>query len=485
MKLLPGLAGLLLLPGLLLMSGCTQGSGSGEKSKPNIVFILADDMGFGDLGCYNADSKIPTPHIDKLAEQGIRFTNTHAPGAWCVPSRYGLLTGRYPGRVESLNTRSKSIIEPGQETLASMMKGFGYRTACVGKWHQGFKGIDWDNPENIDVLEDGPVEKGFDYFFGMHASLDIPPYFYIENDHAVQSPSLTVDDHASPDATSDVSGAFYRAGGISPDFRHEEVLDMFLEKAFGFMDRHQKTHRDQPYFLYLPLTAPHTPWLPKEEFVGKSGAGEYGDFTMQVDHLVGQVMSYLEESGQLDNTIVFFSSDNGPVWFPADEAKFNHASTGGLRGMKGDMWEGGSRIPFIVRAPSFFAPGRESDQMLCFTDMMATLADLLSEDLSEEDFDSYSFLPVLMGQDSDALRSEVIIEKNAILSGDWKLIDGSGQGGIAARWAPDKSYIVTEDIPGELYNLNEDLGEQSNLWDENPEKADELLEKLKRIRNGE
>jgi len=470
---------------LILMCGCTRGSESGEMSKPNIVFILADDMGFGDLGCYNGDSRIPTPHIDKLAEQGIRFTNTHAPGAWCVPSRYGLLTGRYPGRLESLNTKRQSIIEPGQETLASMMKRFGYRTACVGKWHQGFKGIDWENPENINVLEDGPVEKGFDYFFGMHASLDIQPYFYIENDRAVQSPSLTIGDHASPDATSDVSGAFYRAGGISPDFKHEEVLDMFLEKAFGFLDRHHELNEDEPYFLYLPLTAPHTPWLPKEEFVGKSGAGEYGDFTMQVDHLVGQVVSYLKASGQLDNTIVFFGSDNGPVWFPEDQAKYDHAGTGGLRGMKGDMWEGGSRIPFIVSAPSYFAPGRESDQMLCFTDMMATLADLLGEDLSEEDFDSHSFLPVLLDQDSDFLRSELIIEKNAILSGDWKLIDGSGQGGIAARWAPDKSYIVTEDIPGELYNLKEDLSEQSNLWDENPGKADELLGKLNRIRNVE
>ncbi len=470
--------------GMLLMSACTQGSGSSDKPRPNIVFILADDMGYGDLGCYNGNSKIPTPHIDKLAEQGIRFTNTHAPGAWCVPSRYGLLTGRYPGRLESLNTKSQSIIEPGRETLASMMKRFGYRTACVGKWHQGFKGIDWDNPGNIDVLEDGPVEKGFDYFFGMHASLDIPPYFYIENDHAVQSPGLTVDDHASSDATSDVSGAFYRAGGISPDFRHEEVLDMFVEKAFGFLDRHQDMHEDEPYFLYLPLTAPHTPWLPKEEFVGKSGAGEYGDFTMQVDQLVGQVMSYLKENGQLENTIVFFSSDNGPVWFHEDQVKYDHASTDGLRGMKGDMWEGGSRIPFIVSAPSYFAPGRKSDQMLCFTDMMATLADLLGEELAQGTFDSYSFLPVLLDQDSDQpLRSEVIVEKNAILSGDWKFIDGSGQGGIAARWAPDKKYIQTEQIPGELYNLKEDIAEKNNLYDAYPEKAEQLLEELSRIRN--
>ncbi len=182
----------LILPlvlGVLSLS-CSNTEKAKSDQKPNIVFILADDMGYGDLGCYNPESKIATPNIDGLANQGIRFTNAHAAGAWCVPSRYGLLTGRYPGRLESLNTKKQSLIEDGQETLASMLKRSGYRTACVGKWHQGFEGLDWENPENIAVLKDGPVEKGFDYFFGMHASLDIPPYFYIENDRAVQAPSL-------------------------------------------------------------------------------------------------------------------------------------------------------------------------------------------------------------------------------------------------------------------------------------------------------
>ncbi len=466
----------------IFCSSCSHPVKSTAETKPNIVFILADDMGYGDPGCYNPESKIATPNIDKLAKEGIRFTNAHAAGAWCVPSRYGLLTGRYPGRLESLNTHSQSLIEAGQETIASMLKRSGYRTACVGKWHQGFEGLDWENPGNIDVLKDGPVEKGFDYFFGMHASLDIPPYFYIENDRAVQAPSLKVDDHASPDATSDVSGAFYRAGAIAPDFKHEEVLDKFLEKARTFVDRHQENHKIEPFFLYLPLSAPHTPWLPKEEFVGKSGAGEYGDFTMQVDHLVGQVMAYLEEEGMTDNTIVFFSSDNGPVWFHEDIVKYEHASVGDLRGMKGDYWEGGSRIPFIVSAPSRFVSGLESDQIISFTDVLATLAELVGEELPAGSFDSHSFLPVLMNvQPDQPLRDEMIIEKNAILSGYWKFIDGSGQGGIAARWAPDQAYIVTDKIPGELYNLKDDLSEQNNLFEVHPEKAEELLEKLKSI----
>lgn len=471
----------------LLAFACSSSSESDQVKKPNIVFILADDMGYGDLGCYNSESKIPTPNIDKLAEQGVRFTNAHAPGAWCVPSRYGLLTGRYPGRLESMNTRKESLIGAGQETLASMLKGRGYRTACVGKWHQGFEGMDWENPANINELRGGPIDKGFDYFFGMHASLDIPPYFYIENDHAVESPSLSVEDNASSDATSDVSGAFWRAGAISPDFKHEEVLDKFLEKAYAFLDKHQQSHQEDPFFLYLPLTAPHTPWLPKDEFVGKSSAGEYGDFTMQVDHLVGQVMAHLNENDQLENTIIFFGSDNGPVWFHADQMKFEHAGTGGLRGMKGDMWEGGSRIPFIVSAPSRFSSGRSSDQIICFTDMMATLADMSGETLEEQaGFDSYSFLHVLENRKADSpVRDELIIEKNAYFSGDWKFIDGSGQGGIAARWAPDKAYIMTEEIPGELYNLKEDLSEKNNLYEKHPDLVKEFLNEMNAIRHVE
>lgn len=468
---------------LLLSSGAITsknltGAESNDKKKPNIVFILADDMGYGDLGCYNKASKIPTPHIDKLADEGVRFTNAHAPGAWCVPSRYGLLTGCYPGRLDKIKPWDGSLIKPGQETVASMLKRNGYKTACVGKWHLGFEDVDWENPTKISEMNDGPTKKGFDYFFGMHASLDIQPYFYIENERAVESPVNHIGDGASENPTSVVSGAFYRAGAISPDFKHDEVLDKFTEKAFSFIDNHK--NESSPFFLYMPLTAPHTPWLPKPEFVGKSGAGEYGDFTMQVDNLVGQVVDFLKEHDLLENTIVFFSSDNGPVWFHEDIEKSDHESVGGLRGMKGDMWEGGSRIPFIARYPAGFETGTKSSQLIGFTDMMATLADLVGDkSIKGKEFDSHSFLPVLTNANSKkGMRDEIIVEKKSIIKGDWKLIVGSGQGGIAARYAPNKKYIVTDKIAGELYNLKNDLWEQNNLYEKYPKKVKEMTKAL-------
>lgn len=477
----PNFLSLLILACISVIFHSCQTSKFKENAQPNIVFILADDMGYGDLGCYNNQSKIPTPHIDKLASEGVRFTNAHAPGAWCVPSRYGLLTGCYPGRLDKIQPWNGSLIKPGQETIASMLKRNGYNTACVGKWHLGFEEVDWDNPASISEMKDGPTQKGFDYFFGMHASLDIQPYFYIENGQAVKSPDGTIGAGASENPTSSVSGAFYRAGAISPDFKHDEVLDKFTEKAFSFIDK--QNNKKAPFFLYLPLTAPHTPWLPKPEFVGKSKAGEYGDFTMQVDALVGQVVAYLKEKNLLENTIVFFSSDNGPVWFHEDIEKFEHESVGVLRGMKGDLWEGGSRIPFIARYPAKFGKGKASTQLIGFTDMMATLADVVGDkSINSTNFNSHSFLPVLTNSGlNKELRNDIVVEKKSFIQGDWKLIVGSGQGGIAARYAPDKKYIFTEKIAGELYNLKEDLSEQNNLFDTYPEKVKEMTEALNNI----
>lgn len=462
-------------------------SGVAEQKKeilPNIVFILADDMGYGDLGCYNKNSKIPTPNIDKLANEGILFTDAHSSGSWCVPSRYGLITGRYPGRRTDLNTSMHSLIEPQQETLATLLKRNGYRTACVGKWHLGFDEVDWKNPQNISKMKGGPTEKGFDYFFGMHASLDIPPYFYIENDHAVSSPSQNIGAHASPDATSAVSGAFFREGAISPDFRHENVLDVFLEKAKHFMGNPKENNQDKPFFLYLALTAPHTPWLPKDKFVGESRAGEYGDFTMQIDDLTGQLMTYLKNNNLIENTIIFFSSDNGPVWFDEDITKYDHQSTGGLRGMKGDAWEGGSRIPFIVSSPTHFkATGLTSNHLIGFTDVMATLSDLVGDTSKDNaDLNSYSFLPILTNsQFEKPMRKDLVLEKSYYRDGDWKYIKGSGQGGIAKAYAPNKENIIFERIPGALYNLKEDLSEQNNLYEVYPEKVKSMEQTLSEI----
>lgn len=451
-----------------------------KNNHPNIVFIMADDMGYGDLSCYNSDSKIPTPNIDNLAESGVRFMDAHAAGAWCVPSRYGLITGSYPGKLPDLKVREHSLIKPAQETLATLLKRNGYQTACIGKWHLGFDGVDWSSPADIKEMKDGPTEKGFDYFFGLHASLDIPPYFYIENDHPVQPPTKFIEDHSSPNATSEISGAFFRAGAIAPDFKHKEVLDKLLEKALGFLDNHQKNNPGKPFFLYFPLTAPHTPWLPKDKFIGKSGAGEYGDFAVQVDDLVGQVMAYLRKNNLLENTIVFFTSDNGPVWFPEDVEKYGHSSVGVLRGMKGDMWEGGSRIPFIVSDPSWIKKGKVSNQMICFTDMMATLADLVGDDkVNSANLDSHSFLPELRNSAyKKPARNDLIIEKKSFRQGDWKYISGYGQGGIHTRWAPNKKLAKVKNIPGELYNLKNDISEKNNLYDKYPDKVKVMKKEL-------
>lgn len=451
------------------------------QSQPNVVIILTDDMGYGDLGCYSPESKIATPNIDALAESGIMFRDAHAAGAWCVPSRYGMVTGRYP-RLMPLKVQNGSLIKPEQETVATVMKRADYTTACVGKWHLGFDSVDFKNPTQITKLAGGPVDHGFDYFFGMHASLDIPPYFYIENDKPVMLPTETVEASISADATSPVSGAFWRKGAISPDFKHEEVLDKFLEKATGFVDSHLEKNADKPFFLYFPFTAPHTPWLPKKEFVGKSGAGEYGDFVMQVDDVVGQFVAHLKKKNQLENTIIIFSSDNGPVWFSEDVKKFNHKAVGNLRGIKSDMWEGGSRMPFIVRYPKKYAAGVENNQMIGFTDVIATLADIVGDKkFKAEDFDSHSFLPALLGDGEKVIRKDLVMEKKVYREGDWKYIDVWGQGGIELKFAPHADQIERGYNKGELYNLAEDLSETNNLIDKYPKKAAKMKKKLHEI----
>tara|TARA_Y100001980_G_C14556874_1_gene352060 strand:+ start:64579 stop:66060 length:1482 start_codon:yes stop_codon:yes gene_type:complete len=434
-----------------------------EVPSPNIIVILADDLGYGDLSFYNKASKISTPHIDQLAKGGIHFTDAHSAGEWCTPSRYGLITGTYPARIE-LNWRERSLIGDDQATLATMLKSNGYQTACVGKWHLGFDDLNWENPGEMETLSGGPIEHGFDYFFGMHASLDIPPYFYLENDRIVEKATGFVDDHASPDATTVISGAFYRAGASAPGFKHDDVLDVFFDKAKAFISGHLTAAPDKPFFLYLPLTAPHTPWLPKESYRGKSGAGEYGDFVMQVDDLVGQVTDLLDQKGITENTLIVFSSDNGPVWFEADIDKFGHDSKAGLKGMKIDQWEGGSRIPLIFNWKNKIPSGQSSDQLIGVTDMMATLASVAGGSKLDSGFDSKDFTPVLYGQATDNIRDGLVIGNSIYRKGDIKLIVGSGLGSLSRRYDPDGVYLPEADNQGEIYNLKDDPFETNNLF---------------------
>lgn len=286
--------------------------------------------------------------------------------------------------------------------------------------------------------------------------------------------------NSSKDATTYISGAFYRAGASAPDFIHENVLDNFTQKAIAFIETHEESHIEQPFFLYFPLTAPHTPWLPKSEFRESSDAGEYGDFVVQVDFLVGEVIAHLENNGLLENTIIIFSSDNGPVWFDEDEKKYNHKSTGPLKGMKVDYWEGGSRIPLIFSWPKKFDTNAKSSHLIGFTDFMATFADIVGDKTFEkESFDSYSFLPVLMNSEyKQQVRSELIIEDKVFRQDNMKFIKGSGLGGLHRRYNPNENFSDPIDDSSELYDLKSDIGEKVNLYSSQKTKAKLMEQRL-------
>jgi arylsulfatase A len=459
------------IAGLILSAGCNSDAKK-PSDHPNIIFILADDMGYGDAGCYNPESGIPTPNIDRLAAEGMRFSNAHSPGSWCVPSRYGLLTGQYPIRRDMSLQKEKCLIDPGQPTIATILKKHGYFTICIGKWHLGF-----DNFSNADYrqpLTGGPIEHGFDYFFGMHASLDIPPYFYIENDHAVEPPTDSIEASHSGDWTR-IQGAFWRAGKIAPGFVHEQVLPAFLNKSTELIE---KRADDQPFFLYLALSGPHTPWLPEKKFTNKSRAGLYGDFVVQIDQVVGKILQKLDELALAGNTLIIFTSDNGPVWYPQDEKRFHHESNGLLRGMKADLLEGGHRMPFIARWPGNIKAGSVSDEVICFTDMLATFAALVNDTLPGGFiYDSYNLLPVLRGEPYPGpLHKETIVMNHVIFEDKWKLIEGSGYGGLHFLFS--KEGKPPQKSAGELYDIFADPGEQQNLYKKHPEIVKKLSEDL-------
>jgi arylsulfatase A-like enzyme len=467
--------------------GLSLSAVAADPAKPNIVFILADDMGYGDPHCFNAESKIPTPNIDQLASGGMRFTDAHAPGAVCVPSRYGLLTGRYPFRNTGVRNPAKgAMIEPSRPTIATVLRERGYATGMIGKWHLGFDG--GDRFESGAPLRGGPVDHGFDTFFGQHASLDIQPYFFIDQDRCVEVPTGSVEASASPD-WSPVQGAFWRAGKIAPSFKHVEALPTYTRKAVEYLEARGKLAvavDSKPFFLYVAFTAPHTSWVPMEQFRGKSMGGLYGDFVAQVDDAVGQVLAALDRAGLSQNTLVIFTSDNGPVWYPEDVKKFGHSAAGNWRGMKGDAWEGGHRMPFIARWPGKIAAGTRCDQTISFTDMMATFAAVAGKPLApNEGEDSYDLVPVLLGQATPGLLREATVMESsqgvlAIRQGVWKLIPHLGSGGFTK---PATQKPAPGDPAGQLYNLADDPGETKNLYAEQPQvvqRLSALLERYKR-----
>jgi arylsulfatase A-like enzyme len=453
-------------------------SGLSAAERPNVVLILADDMGYGDAGCYNSESRIPTPNIDRLARQGLRLTDAHAPASVCIPTRYGLLTGRYPFRSRR-SERSESRIEPGRLTLGGFLQGLGYRTACVGKWHQGFEGgkarKDYSKP-----IPQGPVARGFDRFYGIPASLDIPPYYWIRDDRCVTPPTAMARDNFSPGWTR-IQGAFWRAGPVAPDFRFEQVLPTVERQAVGFIDRWAPSSRGpgkKPFFLYVPLPAPHTPWLPSGEFRGKSGASMYGDFAMMVDATVGAIVRALEKHEVSDQTLVVFTSDNGPVWYPADTRRLKHNSVGPLRGMKGDAWEAGHRMPMIIRWPGRVPAGSTNGHLWCHTDFLATVSQItggrLPRDAGEDSVGQWNIWrnPAT----TDPARRTLVTRSSgrvlAVRDGKWKYIPQLGSGGFSK---PRRRKPRDGEPPVQLYDLSNDIGERKNL-------AGDRLDVLKRIR---
>jgi arylsulfatase A-like enzyme len=449
-------------------------------TRPNVVYVLADDLGWGDLGCYNNQSAVPTPNANRLAQQGIRFTDMHSPSAVCTPTRYGILTGRYCWRSQLkkgvLWGYSPNLIEEGRTTVPSMLKAQGYYTAGLGKWHLGL-----GNSEKTDYtkpLRPGPIDHGFDYYFGIPASLDMDPYLYFENDRVVEQPTAHTDGSKSP------RGVFWRAGGIAPHMQLEQVLPTLTDKAVGFLrDRAQKPA--QPFFLYLALTAPHTPWLPLSAWKGRSNAGDYGDFVAQVDDTVGRVMQALDQNGLTKNTLLIVTSDNGADWKPEDKARFPHRANANWRGEKADIWDAGHRIPFLARWPGHIVPGTTSDELGCLTDLMGTTADILGVKLpNNAGEDSYSLLPALLHKNTKPIREAVVHHSNlgvfAIRQGDWKLELGLGSGGFSA---PQHIEPKPGGPQGQLYNLREDPTEEDSLWLRRPEvvaRLKALLEKYQR-----
>jgi arylsulfatase A len=450
------------------------------NSPPNIVIILVDDMGYGDPGCFNPQSKIPTPHIDRLAREGMRLTDAHAPGPLCHLSRYGLLTGRYPFRTDVGAWSRRPVIEPQQATIASLARAQGYRTAMVGKWHLGFNEQGYDKP-----LPGGPVDRGFDTFFGIRASTDIPPYFYIRGDRAVEPPTARIEANRS-EGWSPIQGAFWREGGIAPDLKLADVLPRFTREAIEVIDGHAQSPDDKPLLLYLAYPAPHTPWLPAAEFEGQSGAGMYGDFAMMVDAHIGRVLQALDDAQMSRDTLVVFTSDNGPVWFDRDVERFGHDSSGGLRGMKADAWEAGHRMPLVVRWPGRVKAGTSSDQLVCFTDLMATFAAIWGIELPENAGpDSFDFSPVLLDRPPGeaTLRESLVMQAGAghmvIRRGPWKLIDQLGSGGFTK---PNRVQAEADGPRGQLYHLENDPAETTNLFLQQPEIVQRLEMELKAVR---
>ena len=476
--------------------------------KPNFVIVFADDMGYGDPQAYNPRSRIPTPAIDALAAKGMRFTDAHTASSVCTPSRYGLLTGRYPWRsrlpVGITQSWGLPVIAADRLTLGKLLQRQGYRTAAIGKWHLGW---DWPldnggyvsdelqtvNPAAADreplgrrvdfsrPIRGGPTARGFDYYFGDDVP-NFPPYVFIENDRALGIPAERMPRHKSQ-----------RAGPMLLNWDLWAAQPTIADRAVEWL--REQARSDRPFFLYVPLLGPHTPIVPSAEFRGRSEAGPYGDWAMQMDSILGRIVAVLEQSGKIDNTFVLFTSDNGS---PARSGigtvsgthtvteLYAHVPNAPWRGLKADAWEAGHRVPFIVRWDNRVAAGSTSDAAICLTDVYASIAAIVGAELPREaGEDSFSLLPLLLPDKQEAYRRNAVVHSSsngtfAIRKAGYKLIFSDGSGGFSSPRG--KPTDPGGDGPLQLYLLSEDPRERRNLADSRVAKARELRAELNRIR---
>lgn len=459
------------------------------QTRPNIVIIYADDMGYGDLAIQNPDSKIPTPNLDRLAREGIRFTDAHSSSGICTPSRYALLTGRYHWRKFHgiVNSWGESVFESKRLTLPELLQAEGYHTACIGKWHLGFdwsairkenlkarkkdrntaEGFDWSKP-----IPDGPLNHGFDYYFGDDVP-NFPPYAWIENDRVIEPPTVPYEPDPKPTEGSPEG----RPGPMVTGWKQDAVMPKLTQKTVEWIA--QQKGSDKPFFLYWSWTSPHAPIVPTAQWQGKTNAGGYGDFVAQSDHHAGEVLRALDENGFRDNTILIFTADNGPEKYAYERVrKFNHRSTGPLRGLKRDIWEGGHRVPFLVRWPSKVPAGIVSDGLVSQVDIMATLASIVGAELpSDAADDSHDQFGLWKGGDSS--RSSIVHNtfkgRYAIREGHWLLIDApNGTHSKVPDWYATRQGYVEHEQRGVLIDLQADMGQKQNLFADYPKKVKAL-----------
>ena len=500
-------------------------AGAVSAKQPNVVLIFADDLGYGDVGCYGA-TKLKTPNIDKLAEEGKRFTDAHSSSAVCTPSRYGLLTGEYPFRANGgkgiwgpAPIQSPLLIDTETVTVADVFKSKGYDTAVFGKWHLGFKEgkNDWQEP-----LSPGPQDLGFDYYFGMPVVNSAPPYVYVENTGVVggdpDDPLVHLGRNAQgkatpitpipPEAAQRSANQFKGAVEAHKQFNDFEVGTKLTEKATEWIE----SREGKPFFLYFATTNVHHPFTPAEQFQGKSECGPYGDFTQELDWIVGEVRKSLEKAGVADNTLIIFTSDNGGMFNFGGRAAAakGHKINGDLLGSKFGIWEGGHRVPFIAWWPGKIEEGTVSDQMLLNVDLKATFAEVIGRELSaDEKKDSISMLPALTGDPEKPLRTEMVITPHkpthmAVRKGKWMYIPARSDGGFGGSkpnqhaWGGaavtklvgtpnsdiENGRIKKGSPPAQLYDLEADVNQTKNLFKENPEVVEQMKTLLSEYKQG-